>query len=87
MVKSVFWGGKRQFSEAPRLMRMSYFLPAEGTMFWAILDTHYRIQHNKSQSQNKITTSLPTKILLFNKQRLIFIKLLFGFPKHITGFM
>jgi len=87
VIKSILGEGKREFSEAPQLIQVSYFLPAEGTMFWAILDTHYRIQHNKSQSQNKITTSLPTKILLFNKQRLIFIKLLFGFPKHITGFM
>ena len=49
--KLIFWGGKGEFSEAPRFIHASYFLPAEGTMFWAILDTqHYRIQPNKSQS-------------------------------------
>jgi len=57
-----------EFSEAYRLIHASYFLPAEGKMFSAILDTQrYRIQPNKSQSQNKIVTSLPTNPLLFNK--------------------
>ena len=66
--KSIFWVVKREFPEAPRLIRASYFLPAEGKMFSAILDTqHYRIQPNKSQSRNKIVTSLPTNPLLFNK--------------------
>ena len=51
--------------------RASYFLPAEGKMFWAILNTqHYRIQPNKSQSWNTIITSLPTNPLLINKQLL-----------------
>jgi len=45
------WGGKREFSEAPRLICASYFLPAEGRMLWAILDIqHYGIQPNKSQN-------------------------------------
>jgi len=53
--KSIFWVGKREFSEATRLIRVSYFLPAEGKMFSAILDTqHYRIQPTKSQSWNKM---------------------------------
>ena len=64
--KSIFWIVKREFPEAPWLICRSYFLPAEGKMFSAILDTH-RIQSNKSQSQNKIVTSLPTNPLLFNK--------------------
>ena len=52
-------------------------------MFSAILVTqHYRIQPNKSQSRNKIVTSLPTNPLLFNKEPLIFTKLLFGYHKH-----
>ena len=66
--KSIFWVVKREFPEVPRLIRRSYFLPAEGKEFSAILDTqHYRIQPNKSQSQNKFVTSLPTNPLLFNK--------------------
>ena len=66
--KSIFWVGKREFSEATRLIHVSYFLPAEGKMFLAILDTqHYRIQYNKRQSRNKIITSLPNNPLLFNK--------------------
>ena len=32
---------KREFSEAPQLIRASYFLPAEGKMFLAILDTQH----------------------------------------------
>ena len=31
MVKSILGGGKKEFSEAPRLIRVSYFLQAEGT--------------------------------------------------------
>jgi len=66
--KSIFWVGKREFSEAPRFICASYFLPAEGKMFSAILDTqYYRIRANKSQSRNKIIASLPTNPLLFNK--------------------
>jgi len=42
------------FSEAPRLVRASYFLPAEEKLFLAILYMYYTIQLNKSQSQNKI---------------------------------
>ena len=30
--------GKGEFSEVPQLIRAPYFLPAEGKMFWAILD-------------------------------------------------
>ena len=64
----MFWVGKREFPEAPRLICASCFPPAEGKMFSAILDTlHYRFQPNKSQSWNKIITSLPTNLLLFNK--------------------
>jgi len=63
-----FWVVKGEFPEASWLIRASYFLPAEGKMFSAILDTqHYRIQLNKSQSWNKIVTPLPTNPLLFNK--------------------
>jgi len=68
MYTSVYWVGKREFPEAPRLICVSYFLPVEGKMFSAILDTqHYRIQPNKSQSWNKIVTLLPSNPLLFNK--------------------
>ena len=35
----MFWVVKREFPEAPRLKHASYFLPAEGNMFLAILDT------------------------------------------------
>jgi len=66
--KSNIWVVKREFPEAPQLVRASYFLPAERKMFSAILDTqHYRIQPSESQSQNKFVTSLPTNPLLFNK--------------------
>jgi len=62
---SQFFGvGKRELSGATRLICTLYFLPAEGKMFSAILDTqHYGIQPNKSQSQNKIITLLPTNPL------------------------
>jgi len=53
---SHFFGGKMEFSEVPQLIRASYFLPTEGNMFWAILDTqHLRIQPNKSQRQTKLS--------------------------------
>jgi len=81
--KSIFWVGKREFPEAPRVICASYFIPAEGKMFSAILGTqHYRIQPNKRQSRNKIVPSLPTNPLLFNKLQLIFTKLLFRSHKH-----
>ena len=32
-VKLIFGRGKREFSEAPQLIRASYCLPVEGTMF------------------------------------------------------
>ena len=55
-VQVIFLGREKRFSEA------------EGKMFSAILATrHYRIQPDKSQSQNKIVTSLSTNPLLFNK--------------------
>jgi len=38
-VKMIFLGGKGEFSEAPRFICTSYFLPPKGKMFWAILDT------------------------------------------------
>ena len=70
-VKSTFWGGKRGFSEAPGLIRASYFLPAEGKIVGPSL-THntiqFSIQPNMNQSWNKVITSLPTNPLLFNKQ-------------------
>ena len=57
--KSIFWVVKGEFPETPLLIRRSYFLPAEGKMFSAILDTQrYRIQPNKSQSPNKIISLL-----------------------------
>ena len=66
-ISRFFWVVKREFPEVPRLIRVSYFLPAEGKMFSTILDTeHYRVQPNKSRDRNKIT-SLPTNPLLFNK--------------------
>jgi hypothetical protein len=66
--KSIFRVGKRECPEAPQLICVSYFLPAEGNMFSAILDTqHYRVQPNMSQSWNKIVTLLAINPLLFNK--------------------
>ena len=71
----LFGDGKRVFSEASPLLCASYFQPAEGKMFWAILDI---IGFIPIRAWNKIVTSLPTNQLLFNKKLLIFTKLLFG---------
>ena len=59
--KSIFLPSEKGVPRSIRLIYRSYFLPAKGKMFSAILDTqHYRVQPNKSQSRNKIVISLPT---------------------------